>query len=60
MSWNVRDLNGKACHDSVREFDVHERVSSVLCLQETKLQAVCTQATIELIGPMFDYVCLEN
>ena len=53
--WNVRGLNGRARRNVVREFLVQHR-ASVVCLQETKLSAVCNVLANEILGSMFDYV----
>ena len=53
--WNVRGLNGRVRRDIVREFLVQHR-ASVVCLQETKLSAVCNVLANEILGSMFDYV----
>ena len=53
--WNVRGLNGRARHNVVREFLVQHR-ASVVCLQETKLSAVCNVLANEILGSTFDYI----
>jgi endonuclease/exonuclease/phosphatase family metal-dependent hydrolase len=55
--WNVRGLNGRARRNVVREFLVQHR-ASIVCLQETKLAAVCNAQASEVLGSMYDYAFL--
>lgn len=57
LVWNVRGLNMRARRAVVREFLLQERVS-LLCLVETKINVLSASMAAELMGTMFDYVCL--
>jgi hypothetical protein len=57
--WNVRGLNERARRNVVREFLVLEK-PTLVCLQETKLPAVCNVLAAEILGVGFDYACLPS
>ena len=53
LCWNVRGLNNPAKKHAVREFVVAAKVNLV-CVQETKLDAVDQFIVMQWIGPSFD------
>lgn len=52
LSWNVRGLNNPARRKVVRDL-VRDQGCSIVCLQETKLEAVTAQVVEETLGPNF-------
>ena len=52
ICWNVRGLNSRARRDAVRDI-VRDSHASIVCLQETKLQAVDDVIIREMLGPCF-------
>jgi exonuclease III len=56
--WNVRGLNERARRFVVREFVMLHK-PSVVCVQETKISALCNTLANEILGPAFDYVVLS-
>lgn len=52
--WNVRGLNECARRNVVREFLLLEK-PALVCLQETKLSAICNELANEILGQGFDY-----
>lgn len=56
---NVRGLNSRASRDVVRAL-ISQENATVVCLQETKLSAVCNRTANEILGPMFDYAALPS
>jgi len=57
MVWNVRGLNDVARRSVLRNLIIAQR-PSLICIQETKLSAICNATAIEFLGPAYDYVYL--
>lgn len=57
--WNVRGLNDRARRGVVRIFIAQEQ-PLIVCLQETKLNVICTLVANETLGADFDYVFLPS
>jgi exonuclease III len=53
LDWNVRGLNDPAKRNAVREFVATLRVSMV-CFQETKVEAIDSFFISQCLGPNFD------
>ena len=52
LSWNVRGLNCRARRDTVRTM-VEDARASIVCLQETKLDAVTDGLMLSMMGIQF-------
>lgn len=52
ISWNVRGLNKRARHDTVRTL-VDDLRPSIMCLQETKLDVVQQHLVFAMLGVNF-------
>jgi exonuclease III len=57
LMWNVRGLNARAHHIMVHQLVASERIYLV-CLEETKLEAISDYDVIQLVGMGFDYTFL--
>lgn len=54
LIWNVRGLNKKSHQDSMRQMIAMTR-PDVVCLQETKIESMTTQALLSTLGQDFDH-----
>jgi exonuclease III len=53
LIWNVRGLNRRSHHDSVRNL-VGTTQSDIVCLQETKKAAISRHMVLSLLGVEYD------
>lgn len=57
LVWNAYGLNSRARRSAVRGVIKQQR-TSVVCLQESKVENLSVSMNIDITGIDFDYVCL--
>lgn len=51
--WNVRGLNARARHHAIRTL-LDTTDASIVCLQETKMDLICSSVVLDTLGSEFD------